>query len=396
VERARVVTVGETGGGPTGVTRGQVLRYRVHAQQLDRTPTTERLVTDADVLDLGVQDSGTGGSVWALANRGLEISADPARWPSELTLAWTLRGAPHAYRRSDLMGVEVAVRPFSEADAGRRIYDANKPLKAAGIPATKALETVATELRRIVAAPTAKGAASTALTAAVDEPYLRWCRPCGATHLFEMPFRLAALHGGLELEPGTSPPALRRIPAWPEDHVADLTAAPAPDRLDPVRAYLHLLGPATPAHVASFLDAPLAYVEARWPSDAREVDLDGARRWLLRGDLAELAAVAATPEDAGPVRLLGPFDLFLQARDRDLLVPGTGRHRGLWPTLGRPGAVLAGAEIVGTWRPRASGRRLRILLDPWVPWGEPLCDAVAEQSARYAEHRGLDLEAVAR
>lgn len=84
-KRARAVTVGETGGDPTGVTRPQVLRYRVYAHQLDRTPTTGRLATDADVLDLGVQDSGTGGSAWAL--------------------------------RGDLMGVEVAVRPFSEADA---------------------------------------------------------------------------------------------------------------------------------------------------------------------------------------------------------------------------------------------------------------------------------------
>jgi hypothetical protein len=213
VERASAVTVGGTGGDPTGVTRAQVLRYRVHAQQLGRTPTTERLAADVDVLDLGVQDSGTGGSAWALANRGLELSADPARWTSTLALAWTLRGAPHTYRRSDLDGVEAA---------------------------------------------------------------------------------------------------------------------------------------------------------------------------------------ATTPDDAGPVRLLGPFDLFLQARDRDLLVPDTDRQPGLWPTLGRPGAVLAGAEIVGTWRPRASGRRLRILLDTWVPWDEPLHDAVAQQSARLAEHRGLDLEAVTR
>lgn len=318
VERASAVTVGGTGGGtggdPTGVTRAQVLRYRVHAPQLGRTPTTERLATDADVLDLGVQDSGAGGSAWALANRGLKISADPARWPSTLALAWTLRGAPHTYRRSDLDGVEVAVRPFSEADAGRRTYDANKPLRAAGIPATQALETVATQLRRIVAAPTAKGTASTALTAAIDD---------GRTSA-------GAARAG--------PRTCSRCRSGSRRCTGASSSSPEP--------------------------------RPRWP--------------------------AASPDDAGPVRLLGPFDLFLQARDRDPLVPDTDRQPGLWPTLGRPGAVLAGADIVGTWRPRASGRRLRILLDPWVPWDEPLHDAVAQQSARLAEHRGLDLEAVTR
>ena len=45
----------------------------------------------------------------------------------------------------------------------------------------------------IVTAPMAKGEVSTALTAVLDPPYLRWCRACQATHLYEQPFRLAAL-----------------------------------------------------------------------------------------------------------------------------------------------------------------------------------------------------------
>jgi hypothetical protein len=83
---------------------------------------------------------------------------------------------------------------------------ANRPLKAAGVPATQALTAVEIEMRRIVAVPTGKGAVSSALTAAMPEPCVRWCRACRATHLFEMPFRLAALHAGLE--PRTPPPVL--------------------------------------------------------------------------------------------------------------------------------------------------------------------------------------------
>ena len=65
-------------------------------------------------------------------------------------------------------------------------------------------------------------------------------------------------------------------------------------------------------------------------------------------------------------RLLGPFDLFLQARDRSLLVDDPAHAKALWPTLGRPGAVLDRGELVGTWRPRKSGSALTVDRRPLV------------------------------
>jgi Winged helix DNA-binding domain len=94
------------------------------------------------------------------------------------------------------------------------------------------------------------------------------------------------------------------------------------------------------------------------------------------------------------VRLLGPFDLFLQGRDRETLVPSAAHRKALWPTLGRPGAVLVDGEVLGTWRPRASGDRLRVLVDRWVPWDPAVEDAVHAQGERLAEHRGARLAAV--
>src|SRR3954471_8333563 len=106
------------------LTRRQVLGFRVRAQQLDRDSGT---LADTAVLDLGVQDTGTDGARWALAIRGVEQPP-----PEGLATVWTIRGAPHVYGRADLRGVAAATAPFSDADAGKRIYDASRPLKAAG------------------------------------------------------------------------------------------------------------------------------------------------------------------------------------------------------------------------------------------------------------------------
>ena len=391
------------------IARTDVLRHRARAQQLDRQDAGADWVTSTAVLDLGVQDTGGDGAAWALALRGARLTATTAT--PGLALAWTLRGAPHAYRRTDLPHLLRALAPASEADARRRVFDASKPLVAAGTDVTDALVTVARAMREVVAGPTVKGELSGRLTGLLPEPYLRWCRPCGATHVFEQTFRIASLHAGLELEPGTSPPVLRRAPELPDDlveaHLTDfraLVATPLVDRsvpaaLDPVRGVLALLGPARASDVAGFLDVPPADVRRHVApllaaGDVVEVDVvspadDVERRWAL-ADALEPPAGGGGRRGAPPVRLLGPFDLFLQGRDRELLVPDADRRRELWPALGRPGAVLADGEVVGTWRPRAKGRRLAVLLDPWVPWDAGLEEAVDAEIARLAAFRGLE------
>ncbi|GIG21890.1 hypothetical protein Cch01nite_26140 [Cellulomonas chitinilytica] len=366
-----------------------MLRHRVRVQQLDRAPGAARAPTDVVTLDLGVQDTGPDGSLWALAVRGADVTSQ--HWPDDLALAWTLRGAPHAYRRHDLPAVQRAVRPYSDADAGKRLLNATTPLRAAGIDPTDALAHVARTMRRVVTHPLDKGSLSTRMTAELTEPYLRWCGPCHATHMYEMPFRLAALHAGLELEPGTSPPVVRRAPGFPTAQVA-VVARSDDDRddgpFDLVRLVLHLLGPLTPKQVASFLDAPVKDVAARWPADVVPVAVADVGTADLLADDVEALDAAADADGPPAVRLVGPYDLFLQARDRTLLVPDAARHKALWPVLGRPGAVLVDGEVAGTWRPRATGGRLALELDEWVPWDAATRRAVAAEHERLAAFRG--------
>jgi hypothetical protein len=216
----------------------------------------------------------------------------------------------------------------------------------------------------------------------MEPPYLRFCRPCNTTHLYELPFRLAALRAGLELEEGTSPPVLRRVPGFKR-------AAKAPERYDVVRAYLRLLGPATPKQVADYIDAPVKDVTARWPDDVVEVSVEGEPRWVLSADAGDLASEGATT-----TRLLGPFDLYLQARDRPLLVDDPARAKALWPVLGRPGAILIDGEIAGMWRPRKSGKTFRVQVELWTKASASVRKAVTEQAERLAAYRQVPLSGI--
>jgi hypothetical protein len=361
------------------VSREAVLASRVRAQQLDRTHGT---LADTAVLDVGVQDTGPDGARWALAIRGVDIES---LTDDDLVTLWTIRGAPHVYRRDDVGVVAAATAPFSDADAGKRIYDASKPLREAGIGNLEALDAVASALGSAVRTPTVKGDASAAVAAALPEPYLRYCRPCDAVHLYEMPFRLAALRAGLELQPGTSPPVLRPIPGFAP---ADGTS---PSH-DVVRGYLRLLGPATPSQVAAYLDAPVKEVRARWPDEAVEVAVDGQAAWVL----TPVDEIGGDPVSV--TRLLGPFDLYLQARDRELLVPDPARRKELWPTLGRPGAVLLDGDIAGTWRPRKARKAVRVEVRPWRRLTASQRRSIEAEADRLADFRhlgpgGVDFEA---
>ena len=363
--------------GAVRVGRAQVIGYRVAAQQLDRSGTEPARLA---VLDIGVQDAA--GEQARLAFDARLPGCPPAGLigPEQpLALVWSVRGAPHVHRRAELDALAGALYPLSEADATQRLNETGPGVRRAGIAALEQYATAVAALRAAVPAPLAKGAASTAVTRAVPPAMRRDCRACRTSHISDSALRTALLAAGLELEPGTAPPVLRprrraALPAGP-----DLAAL---SRL--VRAYLALLGPATPAQVAGYLEARRSDVQAAWPADLVEVRVDGAAGWLPP---ERLAALRAAPEP-DLVRLLGAFDPYLQARDRDLIVPDRAAHKTLWPVLGRPGAVFVDGEVVGTWRPKAAGRSLRLLVEQFVPLPPPVWEQLEEQARRVAAVRG--------
>ena len=244
---------------------------------------------------------------------------------------------------------------------------------------------------------------SGALNTILGEEFLRFCRPCDAVHIYEMPFRLAALQAGLELEAGTSPPVLRPVEGLTPnrfEHLADEADA----RFDVVRGALRFFGPATKKEVTTFLDAAAKDVGRHWPEDVVEVQVDGPApgdgatrepRFVLADELDALMAAAERPKAPDVVvRLVGPYDAFLQGRDREVLVPDPPRRKALWPVLGRPGAVVADGELLGLWRPKTSGKAFTLRLEPWARLTKARTAAIEAEAERLAAFRGLRLAAV--
>ena len=83
-------------------------------------------------------------------------------------------------------------------------------------------------------------------------------------------------------------------------------------------------------------------------------------RFVLEADLDQLGG-----DPTGQLRVLGPFDPYLQLRDRELLVDDEGRRKDVWRVLGRPGAIVVDGAVVGTWRPKTSGNKLTMQADLW-------------------------------
>ena len=375
------------------MTRRDVLRFRFHRHQLDRDADSARSVTDVDLLDYGVQDTGPDGSAWALCIRGaptaaLHRAADP---PTDVAIAWTLRGAPHAYRRKDLAAVATATAPWSEADAAKRVFDAATSFRRGKLDVLDALGVVASTMRKIVTKPTTKGHLSRQLSDEIGAPYVRYCRVCKATPQL----RATVPAGGAA---GRSRPPPRHVTARPrtgdgvprDPGTGTSPTKPRPD-YDVARNHLRFFGPTTVSDVAAYLDSPKREVTEHWPADVEEVTVEKAPRFVLAGDVD---AVKEVPKPAGIVRLLGPFDPFLQLRDRQLLVPDAARRKDLWRTLGRPGAVVVDGEVLGTWRPKTSGDQLTLTVDLWRRPTTGERSKVDEEAERLAGFRGVDLKAV--
>ena len=346
------------------VTRTAALAFRIASQGLRREGPDEA----AAVLDLGVQHHGASVAL-----------ATAARLPDPIgpgELAWTHRGAPHRHPPGSLQEWVDRLRPLDEADAAVRL---NKAVPEALV----ALDRTAAVLADVVTEPMTKGEVSTAVSRVLPREMQRDCPGCNAVHVHEQLMRLAALPAGIGVDAGrtmrlTPPPA-----GW--RHAEGPGTVEAVARL--VTAAVAVLGPVSTADLGGWVGtSATALRPAVVAAGLAAVTVEGRRAWVVPDALERLADPPTPPG----LRLLPPFDPLLSGRDRKLLVPDDARRRLLWPALGHPGAVLAGTEIVGTWRPSASGKKLSLAVTAF----DDLPPGLDDEAERVAAARGLRLAGV--
>jgi hypothetical protein len=319
------------------VDRAQVMAYRVAALQLDRR--VRKRPADLAVLDLGVQDYTSDSTRVGLAARTTAKLDD-----DRLLMVWAARGAPHLHRRDELPALAAALWPVSDADASARI--ASPQITEGAKLGIAAFTATAEAMRDVVTASMPRGEVSTQVSARIPSSLTYECRSCKARHISGALWQHAGLAGGVWVEARGSGATLAPIDAWP----GVPTEASGTGGL--VAAYLRLLGPATPADVASYLGTKATEIRTVWPDDLAEIEVDGRRTWLPESAVAALRS--ASPEPG--IRLVPPMDALLQARDRNVLVPVRDHQKEIWRALGNPGVLLVDGEIAGTWRARMAGR----------------------------------------
>ncbi len=358
------------------VDRRHVLAYRMAASGLLRAASDP---AELGVFDLGVQDTNVGSTRLALAAR-LPVGSRDALADPAFTLLWSFRGAPHLHRTADLARLSTALWPVSDADAFARLAAERKPLKAAGIGALEAFAAVATTMRDVVTGPMTKGEVSSATTAGLPAAYAYPCGTCASSHVYGGLFQSAGLFAGVRLVPDRSPATL--VPV--DDRLPVPSVAAGTDSV--VRAYLRLHGPASLADAAGYVGTSRAALRSAQPTDLVQVAVDG-RAGLIPEDRLEPLRATTVPGDL--VRLLPPSDPYLQARDRELLVPAEARRKAVWRMVANPGVVLIAGEVAGVWRARMGGKaRLDVTVSPFAALPARRRRAVEHEAGRMGVVRG--------
>jgi hypothetical protein len=143
-------------------------------------------------------------------------------------------------------------------------------------------------------------------------------------------------------------------------------ADPEAARLDVVRRYLRVFGPASNADLARWwgLTPPQSrrLFEALG-DDAVEVEVEGLRRWCLTSDLEGLVAAEVDKE----LKLLPMFDQYVVGSSRDAEAVLANAYK---PLVFRKSAwisavVVVDGRIEGVWRHEIKGKRIVVIIEPF-------------------------------
>ena len=341
----------------------QALAFRVAGHHLDR-----RVRAAEAVAAFGLQEyPPEWGALAALRAR----SEEPM--PDDVVQVNAFRGSPYVVPRADARVFTAALVPDDEA--GLKALVGSRTAKEAidaGFTVREGLERVAAAAREGLAdGPLDRDAFHQAMRERLPEGLLPWCRGCQSHHV--RPGFWRAL-GPLEVT---------EMPEKATWGLADPPDTPIEDaRAELVRRFLRVYGPATHSQLAALAQTAPAHAKRLLAAIADELEpaaVEGRRGFVLAEDTGRLES----PPAASGVRLLGGHDPYVAQPDRDALVPDAQLRKRLFPSVGRPGAVLVDGVLAGLWRGRKQGE----VLEVGVEWLGDAVD-VAEEADAIARLRG--------
>ena len=334
----------------------QALAFRVAGHHLDR-----RVGAAEAVAAIGLQEYPPGwGGLAALRAR----SPDPL--PEDVVQVNSFRGSPYVVPRADARVFTAALVPEDEAGLKSLVGSASaKEVIEEGYAVGEALSLVAAAAREGLGdGPLARDAFHQAMRERLPDGLLPWCRGCQSHHV--RPGFWRAL-GPLEVTvmPEKATWALADPPSMSLDEA----------RAELVRRFLRVFGPATHSQLAAWAQTAPSHAKQLFEGVSGELaaaSVEGRRGFVLAGDLDRLE----DPPAASGLRLLGGYDPYVAQPDRTTLVPDGAVRKRLFPSVGRPGAVLVDGVLTGLWRGRKKGDVLEVEVE-WL--GEPV-DLAAEAS----------------
>jgi hypothetical protein len=358
----------------TEISRDQVLAFRLASHHLHQRLPSGSEAQAAGVI--GLQDFPPGMAPVALAARVADARMD------DLVVVYTWRGAAVAVPRQDVAVFTAGLAPPDDTAARTLVGTAVDSLDPVGISATDALDRVSAAVADALSAgPLERDDFHQALRERLPGELLRWCRGCQSHHVHPSLWRATGVRGVLAVAERRgrvtvfgAPPAGADV----EDPAAELA-----------RRFFHAYGPAAQSELAAWGGIAPSHARAlieRIEGELAEVDFAGRRALILDADADALAA----PPPAAGVRLLPPFDPYLDQRDRETLFPDPELRSRARTGIGNPGVLLVDGEIAGLWRPAKKGKRLVVTVEPVTGAARGAAAAIEAEAAIVAPHRGCE------
>lgn len=296
-----------------------------------------------DLLVLGLQASRQSNGEQALSQRVARIAstgiARAIAPEGPLVSMWSVRGAPHAHRASQLDLVRDALAPLSTDDGGPRFVDA--------------VQEVADAMAKTATSKIPKGDLSQEVAGSVSASLVQQCERCQARHVPDRLFRAAGRQAQLVIGPEEE----RATMLYPRPRTRQVLVEHPREHL--LRAYFRVNGPTSRTQYRDWQEAGATGVGELWDElgDHLVRVHVNKKRLDMPGSLAESVQRA---EPAEGVALVPPNDPYLRQTDRALLVPDSTRRKKVFKALSGPGALLVDGEIAGTWRYRRADSAVSI------------------------------------